>query len=612
MKKIYSLLLLLTTCMVCALQAKADEPAFYLTFNIDDVDRVEVKVDWNAVEGLTNGDNSVGITSTYPTVQINAKDGYILNNVSLDGVNQTIYSLTSCYLYPNASNKNITVTSGELELDGVLHVNVDNPEAVTFTFPNRNSYYELSAGEQDVPFSTEYDKTISITPSDYSKPLYKVTQNGDEVAAQYSSYTLIPHDNDNIDIQANYPDIDCQISISVTEGAEDCIKSVTVDGNAIENPLEGFSAKAGTNLSITYNYSDYKVESLLINGNPEQYLYGSYSTIVTGDLNIEFNAYPYGKLTATIDIDDPSRIIFYRGYPYQNDVISLNPGENEIEVSENNPYISWSVQSGCYLTEFTDGENDFTNNSSLTVTEGQRFTVRTAEIVRDKTVVIYIDDITAAQYGASVTRSSDHSYIEVASGYNVVSFYEGDIPFSINAYGAPITKLYLNGEEVEPAFSGATYFYVTPADGDVVMLYLAAEPSTHNVTFDITAESTEVNVVANFITTVDDFTTPLSVLTGTLVSIQPENGDAVDVTVDGVLANPGEDGSYDLTITSDTTVKVSDKVPDGIGNVTAGGNDTADVYNLQGVLVRKNATASGISTLPAGIYISGGKKVVVK
>lgn len=612
MKKIYSLLLLLTTCMVCSLQAKADEPAFYLTFNIDDVDRVEVQINNQTVQGLTNGDNSIGIPYDYAYVSIKAKDGYILKSVLLDKVPQNINSLTMSYFYPTSGNTNLTVTSGVIELDGVLHVNVDNPEAVTFTFPNRNSYYELSAGEQDVPFSTEYDKTISITSSNYYKPLYKVTQNGDEVAAQYSGYTLIPHDNDNIDIQANYPDIDCQISISVTEGAEDCIKSVTVDDNAIENPLEGFSAKAGASLSITYNTSDYKVESLLVNGNPEQYLYGSYSTIVTGDLNIEFNAQPYGKLKATIDIDDPSRIIFYRGYPYQNDVISLNPGENEIEVSENNPYISWSVQSGCYLTEFTDGENDFSSYSSLTVTEGQRFTVRTAEIVRDKTVVIYIDDITAAQNGAYVTRSSDHSSINVATGHTVVPFYDQDVPLIINAYGAPVTKLYLNGEEVQPYYSGGTSFYVTPADGDVVMLYLAAEPSTHNVTFDITAESTEVNVVANLITTVDDFTTPLSVLTGTLVSIQPENGDAVDVTVNGVLANPGEDGSYDLTITSDTTVKVSDKVPDGIGNVTAGGNDTADVYNLQGVLVRKNATASGISTLPAGIYISGGKKVVVK
>ena len=38
----------------------------------------------------------------------------------------------------------------------------------------------------------------------------------------------------------------------------------------------------------------------------------------------------------------------------------------------------------------------------------------------------------------------------------------------------------------------------------------------------------------------------------------------------------------------------------------------ADVYNLQGILVKHNATAEDIHSLSAGIYIISGKKVLVK
>ena len=37
-----------------------------------------------------------------------------------------------------------------------------------------------------------------------------------------------------------------------------------------------------------------------------------------------------------------------------------------------------------------------------------------------------------------------------------------------------------------------------------------------------------------------------------------------------------------------------------------------NVYNMQGILVIKNANAEQINTLPAGLYIVNGKKVIRK
>lgn len=50
----------------------------------------------------------------------------------------------------------------------------------------------------------------------------------------------------------------------------------------------------------------------------------------------------------------------------------------------------------------------------------------------------------------------------------------------------------------------------------------------------------------------------------------------------------------------------------GVEGVETSTNNNTDVYSLSGVLVRKSATASDVRSLPSGLYIVGGKKVLVK
>ncbi len=605
MKKLYSLLTVLMACIACSFQAFA--APYSVTVNVDDVNRVSVAVAGTTLDNIVNGDNVLNFPEQpYNQVTIKAKDGYVLKSVQrTNGTLESIYYLTECNIYTNEGDNNVvfTVTSGELVRDASCTINVDDASATRVYFPNTNRTLTLENGEQTVQFSSELENNLNISSTDYSKPLYKVQLNGSDATAQYGSYNLTLSDGDVVDIQAKFPDKDCNITISVSEGAEACFKSATLNGTAVENPLEGFTAKAGDNLYITYDYYGYKVESFIVNGVPEQYIYGSYSTVVTDDLNIELTAHPYGNLSFTIDIDNPAAVTFYRGYSYQGNVISLEAGVNTVEIPESDATLSWAVTSGYFFTSFTDGENDYSNYSQITITDGMALTVRTAEIVRDKTVVVYVDDTTAAEYGFNSIRS-DRSYIALVSGYN-------NVPFQFGAYGAPVTKLYINGEERNPDYDGGTSFTFMPADGDIIMFYLAAEPSTHNVTFDVTAESTEVSVLAHHYTAIEDFTTPFSALTGSHVTVVPADASKVDVSVNGETANPDENGEYTIAVTADTTVKVADKEENGIENITTTAG-LHDVYNLQGVLVRKNATASEISSLPAGIYVAGGKKVIVK
>ena len=59
--------------------------------------------------------------------------------------------------------------------------------------------------------------------------------------------------------------------------------------------------------------------------------------------------------------------------------------------------------------------------------------------------------------------------------------------------------------------------------------------------------------------------------------------------------------------------EVEDWVTEGISDVTV---DDAigpqDIYTLQGICIKRNATEADIDALPEGLYIIGGKKVYVK
>ena len=68
---------------------------------------------------------------------------------------------------------------------------------------------------------------------------------------------------------------------------------------------------------------------------------------------------------------------------------------------------------------------------------------------------------------------------------------------------------------------------------------------------------------------------------------------------------------WDTSRLTEATGILSIKQATGIHNITAD-SDPLNVYNLSGRLVKRLATASDINALPAGIYIQGGKKVVIK
>lgn len=614
MKKFYLFLIMLLS--VIAPQA-AD--AFSITINVDDASRLNVFL--NGYKDLVNGDNVFEVNDgdyLSITTQKNAGIVSVFNGdkaVKFDSYSSFNLKLTESE-YAGAKLVIKTATLDEMRTAS-CKVTVDDPSKVTLRLSRTFTTVQLKSGENEVKFIPGTESTFTISPESQLSPLYKVTHNSVAAEADWGSYTLKNvADGDVIDIQANYPDIDCAVKFNVNAEGVGFIKSVTVNGNEVTNYLDdNFSVKCGSNISITRNSEDYKLESFKVNGEDKtsDFYEDSYNIFVTDATTLDITAKKYTTFKATVDIDDVSHATVYNGYSYYGNAFDLKNGKNEIEVSEKQTLISLVAKDGYYFTSVNDGTKEYTDKSvndiELDVVDGMVLKVVTAAVVRDKKALVYVDDRSAAN--SLLFRRNDYNTIEVATGYNELEFYRGDNPFSVSV-SANTKKVYKNDVAVVPLYSGGSYFNFSLADGDVVKMFFTKTPAT--VKADITANggAENLSVVKDRIQPVADFSAGISCLEDTELAFAAKEGYSIKaLTVDGTAATAEADGTYKVVVKADANIVVDLQTASGISSVTnADASRTANVYNANGVLVLKNATPEQTAKLAKGLYIINGKKVV--
>lgn len=614
MKKFYLFLIMLLS--VIAPQA-AD--AFSITLNVDDASRINVFL--NGYQDLVNGDNVFEVKDgdyLSITTQNNAGLVSVSNGdkaVKLDSYSSFNLKLTESE-YAGAKLMIKTATLDEMRTAS-CKVTVDDPSKVTLRLSRTFTTVQLKSGENEVKFIPGTESTFTISPQSYDTPLYKVTRNSVAAEAEWGSYTLKNvAEGDVIDIQANYPDIDCAVKFNVNAEGVGFIKIVTVNGNEVTNYLDdNFTVKCGSTISITRNSEDYKLESFKVNGEDKtsDFYEDSYNIFVTDATTLDITAEKYATFKATVDIDDVSHATVYKGYSYYDDAFDMKNGKNEIEVSEKQPLISLVAKDGYYFTSVNDGTTEYTDQSTseinVDVTDGMVLKVVTAAIVRDKKALVYVDDRSATS--SMVFSRGDYNKIEIGTGYNELEFYKGDNPFSVTVY-ANTKKVYKNDVAVDPTYSGGSYFRFSLEDGDVVKMFFTKTPAT--VKADITANGSAENlsVVKDRIQPVADFSAGISCLEDTELAFAAKEGYSIKaLTVDGTAATAEADGTYKVVVKADANIVVDLQTASGISSVTnADASRTANVYNANGVLVLKNATPEQTAKLAKGLYIINGKKVV--
>ena len=154
MKQLYYYLFLVLL-VFSSVNAKADTP---VKINIDDVNRVSVKVNYMPIANLVNGVNEVTVPQ-YGSLTIEAKEGFYLKDVTKQGadgafITQNISNLTSCNIYLSDADKNklIKVKSGVLAdaRTGSCTIKVDKASKVRVSRYESQTSVALQDGENTV------------------------------------------------------------------------------------------------------------------------------------------------------------------------------------------------------------------------------------------------------------------------------------------------------------------------------------------------------------------------------------------------------------------------------------------------------------------------------
>lgn len=624
MKKFYSIFVMAIMAIV-AFNAKAD---ITVTLKVDDATRLTANyqyygADYTAKEvsldltQFTGEGATFTVPASYCYVNIYATDGNTITSAMNEttGSSASIGSSTYFYIYADAV---LSVTSADLEATRTASctVNVDDASKVNMSYYS-GTKIELVNGANTIKFNPNNETPFQISHASYGESLYQVALNNVVQTDSYGRYVVSVADGDVLDIKSDFPDEPTTITFSYGDNEAEVLGclSVKVDGEAVED-FDGktLTAKLGQKITIVGDVNLYNFNYSIYVDGASVYFSGNYEfTATKTEYAISIDATKYTTFNVYATTATPEYISVYA--ETSNDVITLSTDTTAIALTSNNNYINIMPATDCFITSVLVNGVEYGSNydtSSVSVrglAENDTIVITADKLVRDKEAYIWVDDLTAAMYGYSVQRYSDRASVNLISGEAVtVNFADTDNPYYISFYQPTYCSIFVNGVYLVPQYEGSTSYYVTLVDGDDIKVYLASQPEKYAVTITQNVEDA-ISAVATDGQAYSNYASGFTVLDGTVVSITLADTKA-SVTVDGATVEADAEGKYNVVITKETNIVV-DKT-NAIEEVVEVETLNNNVYNLQGILVVKNATESQINALPAGLYIINGKKVAVK
>ena len=608
MRKFYLFFMTAVMMMVGVLSANAIK----ITLKVDRPEAVVIKVNYVPMEGEVQAVNELDVAE-YAYVEVAAKDGYKVKSVTDNAGNAVgyLYSTWSITIYPSNEDAvyNVATQTMEEYRDCSCFITVDVADNVTVQRNGTWTYVDnLKNGERVEVFFNQAEELPLYISSTTGKSLYEVKQNG--VKVEGSSIRVSPAKGDEIVITSQYPDKDCQITFELPEGCEDFFTSVKAEDREMGSKYyEGFTMKAGENLYLTGNTTDYKFNSMTIGSETINYFNGRTQALITDDTKIVVNVAKYKTLNATISIDNTNAAtVLTNQYDTTSGLVLAN-GENAVEISETITQLFMKPNTGYYVTKLTVNGEDVMESSyvsynkmyQINVTDGMKVAIETAKITYDNKMVVYVNMDPASMVYFSFTNTDREEYT-LKQGYNVIDFSTTQNPFMWSWYDNGNDGLvYINDVLTQPTYEGTASFQDKQIkDGDVVKLFIhETTEKSYNVTFE--GDTQDAVITKDIITPVESAEAQ-TVLPGTRFTFEAVEGKDIVVTANGEELTPAY-GVFTIDVNADTQFKVTANTADGVNAVSS--LNARAIYNLQGV--RMNG-----KNLPAGMYIINGKSVMIK
>ena len=490
-----------------------------------------------------------------------------------------------------------------------LNIKGDLSKIQAVAFPDGRMITELAEGEQTITFNTDMNTSAYIMLPAGVTSLYKVTHNGKELdpytlmgdTYQYNLRDINKSLEHTVVVETDFPDIDFNLSINVTEGCEDFITSVTADGEPLADPTK---VHAGKRLMIQGNCDDYIVEDVKLNGEYIQF-YSAWSGIVKGDMAFEFNVAKLANFNVKVTVDNAAAL----RCEYRNKEIALVDGENTVVLKEDVTYIQFFANPDFKILSMTvDGDEvDGTWGwYAEDLEEGSEIVITTSEKPKIDVVLYCNEEASQLQpyWDYSFFNLPASMDISLLDDYQLLTLDEDDAIYNFCLFEHN-GSVYVNNDKLAPIeeYEDEIDWEINFSDGDVVKIFVGEEPQMYSVSYELVGIS-EINVTRDYITELEDAAAGHEELPGTVVGIAA-NERITSVEVDEHPVEVGPDNKYEFVVNGDTKVVVT-----GTSGVEAINAESASkvVYNMQGMKVSED----GIKSLPAGLYICNGAKVSVK
>lgn len=532
----------------------------------------------------------------YGSIYVYANDGYQLTKVynstnerdflSIPGESAfiSIYALEQCdnFIKVTAADLSELRTSKfTLEVDGDL----------AKVILRRNGSYnniKLTEGPNEIWFNPATDIPFQLLPENSNSYFYKVTNNGEVVPRSGYMYRLEPENGDEYVVYTEFPEnVPVPVSFNFTnENTEDAILKVLVDNKPVEKEVwssPDFTVNLGSNIGITFN-TVYSTEFYV--DDVKEYVWGSYSKTVVDETPLKFTitAEKLPVYVLTVNIDDPSHIKLLAS----GTEMSLNPGENTIELSQGYNYLNITpTPTGVITAITTDPElenpiTDFNYVNLYNIKNDMLMTITTEEFVRGNKGIAYLAqgnstsaiadgngwDASTLILGSNIPQTQE---VDLQTGYNFYDWCEADLPFRYSFFPDPF--IYLNDELIEVSY----YEGIKDLKENDVLKFYPEEVDPLTATLDI-EEGLKATITTDYVNEAAADAEALTVLPGTWVTVAFEKAEnmAYIVAVDDIPVEADEDGVYGFTVNEDCMVTIASSPA-----FPAEFNITADCENVE-------------------------------
>lgn len=619
--------MLVAISMLCSFVAEAAK----VTLNIDNPEAVSLQL---SSSGAVEAKSQIVIEyepDYYPSLYISARSGYKVNVVDQNN-NQYYPNYGNITLYlSTATDGNVyTVTTTNLaeKRTATAYVKVVGSPSLIAASRNGGESFDLTEGDNEIKFIPGEESPFSFRNNDY-RPFYRLEVDGKTINMESSYIDVDVKDGTKIEIEAAYPAIPVDFTITVPEEVKGIVTNVSANYNTVEGWKVNapFEVNAGSQITVQLDGENYMLDAIYLNGEPQSLTTYFSFNIGTEPVEMKIDAHQYGNLNYTLNVDDPARIAVYEGTStYGVSPIDLTAGDNALTISEKIGAITIKATTGNDIVSITDAEGNplALTYGALLLEEGMYVKVTSQERVYDGQFIVFVNNLSEVDtdytgtLNAFWSSESDRDVKNLLSeGYNTVRIATAAAEqhmVQVATKSSPYVA-YVNGELVANDY-GSQYFYWygVPRHNDVIKVFTDGVPEEYTVHLATTGDAADkVTVTVDMVTPVADIAeTDVKVLAGTVFTVTTPANSTVSVKVDDTLLKADDNGIFTFSAAAAHNVSINaSSGSTGIDSVTGeAARNLGPVYNMQGIKVLDDS--KDMNRLPAGIYIVNGRKYVVR